>query len=108
MKSIHQNGFTLIELLVVIAILGVVAAVAVPNVLGFIGAGTEEIAKHEYQNVLVAVTAAMTVDPPIDITVTDAQIISGAPGVGQFLIKDTEFKYTIDAAGNITQGERIP
>lgn len=55
----RQDGFTLIELLVVVAIMGVLAAVAVPNVARFAGRGATESRNTELQAVQAATDAYM-------------------------------------------------
>jgi len=54
-----QKGFTLIELLIVVAILGVLAAVVIPNIGQFIGAGEEEARETEFSTIQTSVHAMM-------------------------------------------------
>ena len=55
-KCLHrgEKGLTLIELLIVIAILGIIAAVIIPNIAGFLVSGRIAAANTELENVKTA------------------------------------------------------
>ena len=108
-KRLHrgQKGFTLMELLIVVAILGVLAAVVIPRFTGLIGEGESEAATTEQEIVQTAVTAYMAANNTSTApTKTDTVLGPDDAHYGTYLQNTTGWEYTVEADGDVIQGDK--
>ena len=103
-----QRGFTLIELLIVVAILGILAAVLIPNVTGFMKTGNVAAANTELENVKTASLAYYVDHNGTWPTDSDDLLDLTATPPADYIAGTLKAKYTFDTAtGFITDGDPV-
>ncbi len=112
LKRIHRGdkGFTLMEMLIVVAILGILVAVAVPNLTGLIGNSEEKAAAAELSSIQSAMDAMMAKEETSTVTAvtTATSNMAGFPDatypLSTYLRKSTtNGTYTCTSAGIVSQ-----
>jgi prepilin-type N-terminal cleavage/methylation domain-containing protein len=110
MRMIHrgEKGLTLIELLIVIAILGIIAAVIIPNIAGFITSGNIAAANTEVENVKTGALGyfAKYNQWPVDSNNLTGVFVSGVPKA--YYTFDTSYGWVITGSAlNVTGWQGI-